>query len=615
MRVSLIATVRDVEPYLPHSLFVVDEVRNRCNTRWPLENFYVAFFENDSADKTLEHIRAWARRKRHVRIISHAGLDKIFPKRTQRLAFGRNELVGALREENSHGEIHRVIIMDMDDVCAFLDVDLLFQYLLQDFTGVFVKCSNTLHRHSDLWALRGFGKISPVCSTSSEGGPCWEKCPRLLGDSLGVDKQHLTEDQLGFRQGAPAVEVESCFNHLAIYNGQVLLGEDSCRYDGMLGPYEECEHVPLARCMRKKGYSVLVEPDFLVRGLAAPTFYHRDLARAISSRNLPLARGIFSWSVEYCKKHTDEPSETGFFERTWTGSESWVWVRSGSRSSLCSDITMFAEEILPVLTEPIVLLTGDGNLRVPADLPSKTVDALLNSPYVSCWLAENCQAPGSYDGKLQPLPKGLDVGPTHSSLITDPPPPRPRSGAVIIHCAAGHARRKAGEATKTLRHVKLAPLTLASSEMFHAWKEVDFVAFLEDGDADSHRTWEALCLNRIPIIKKSSVSAGLFLHLPVILSEDPLSEVWDVDDLVRKATSLPSSSYLDLTVGTWLGCAAGRGSRPIWERIQAEGFTSTRLSTRKIFLLSIFVLITLALLFVWAKSRITQSNRATYSSS
>jgi hypothetical protein len=573
MRVALIATIKNVEIFLPHTLFIVDEIRNRCNRQWPHEKCYIAFFENDSSDRTLEYVTSWAKNKRHVNIISHPKLDERLAERTQRLAFGRNKLREALQAEKEDGEFDRVIVMDMDDVCTFLDVDLLFTYLLSDFTGILVKCSNSSGRHSDLWALRGLGEVNPLCASTEQGAVDWDRCDRLLGDSFGIDKTHLTTNQLGFRQGSPAVEVDSCFNHLAIYNGRVYAGDSLCKYDGMIGPHEECEHVPFNCCMRKEGYSVLVEPDFLVQGLEHPIFVHNDMARPIASRNLPFARGIFSWSKEYSHKNTDDLTAKRFFTRHWNGKESWVWVRAGNRGSQISDITLFADEILPILKHPIVLLTGDGDLRVPVDLPSKTADALLCSPYVACWLAENCQLPGFKEGKLQALPKGLSAG-QHQLWASFPPPARPHTGSVALHRKPNDDLSNNLLAIEEFPHVTIVPQSLTQAQAHEVWKKVDFVAFLDDEGTDSHRIWEVLCLNRIPVVQRTSITEGLFQHLPVILSDDPLAEIADVAALGKKSKSLLPSSCLDLSAGLWLGRAAGRGARPIWENTKADEASS-----------------------------------------
>jgi hypothetical protein len=118
--------------------------------------------------------------------------------------------------------------------------------------------------------------------------------------------------------------------------------------------------------------------------------------------------------------------------------------------------------------------------------------------------------------------------------------------------------------------VTIVPESLTQAQAYEVWKEVDFVAFLDKEGTDSHRIWEVLCLNRIPVVQRTSITEGLFHHLPVILSDDPLSEIADATALGKKSKSLLPSSCLDLSAGVWLGRAAGRGARPIWESMKGD---------------------------------------------
>lgn len=569
MRLALGATARDVERFLPHTLLIVDEIRNHSLRLWPGDVFSVVFFENDSRDGTREYLQAWARSRPGAEVISHPGLDRTHPKRTQRLAFGRNEILRRFRALHSSTPIDRVLVMDMDDVCEQLDVGAVFRYILSDFTGVAVKCANSSPRHTDLWALRGLGPIDPHCMTSDKGLPKWAVCSRRLID-LGVhDPNVLTDTLESFRAGVPAVEVESCFNHMAIYNGPALLDETLCQYHGMIGAHEECEHVPLNSCLRRQGYRVQVEPDWLVVGHHKKRNYVQpELASPISSRAIPRLSCIFAWGDSYVARDTEEQADPGYFQREWRPNAAWVWVRAGNTGA---DIALFAREVIPILTQPIVLLTGDGDATIPEDLPPDAAKLILDSPHVACWLAQNCSAPYSYGGKIRPLPIGLDDKEPNDGLL-GPPTPRPMTGSVYIDChftqqrvhGSGRGRRETFSLIKDLPHVQHPPRRLPRDLLHKQWRGVDFVVCLEGNGLDTHQAWEVLCMNRIPIVQKSPMAESLFRGLPVLLCEDVVAGVKDQAALLRTARDMAQASVFDLRCGLWLGRAAGEGARPLW---------------------------------------------------
>ena len=299
-----------------------------------------------------------------------------------------------------------------------------------------------------------------------------------------------------------------------------------------------------------------------------------------SSRRLPHLTGIFSWNSEYLRYDTEETAPPGFFKEHWNPNAAWVWVRAHSPGHAPGeyDISQFAKDIVPLLTKPIVLLTGDGDLSIPAELPPDVSDAILKCPFIACWITQNCSSPGSYGGKLQAMPIGLDDKLNNSKVI-EAPSPRPHSGRVVMdaHLINGEysetaqkrwpdqlSRKQVFEAVKNLGHVTYPPRRIPRGHVHDLWKDTDFVVCCEGNGMDTHRAWEVLCMNRIPIVYKTPMTTSLFHGLPVILSEDIVKTVSDHKSLLEISRTFPTSSSTNLFTGLWLGKACGRGGEEIW---------------------------------------------------
>ena len=355
--------------------------------------------------------------------------------------------------------------------------------------------------------------------------------------------------------------------------------QSRCAYSGLIGDQEECEHVPLNTCLSASD-AVQVEPEFIVHGLDKPLIFHKDMETPFSSRRLPHLDAVFSWNSDYLKKNTEETAPLGFLKAHWEPSASWVWVRSHSpgHPPEAYDISQFARDIVPLLTKPIILLTGDGDLSIPAELPHATSDAILKCPFVACWITQNCSSPGSYGGKLQAMPIGLNDK-LDNWNVTKKPSPRPHSGrvAIDVHLVNGEysetaqkrwpnqlSRKNVFEAVKSLGHVMHPPHRIPREEVHDLWINVDFVICCEGNGMDTHRAWEVLCMNRIPIVNKTPMTISLFHGLPVILTDDIVKTVSDHTSLLKKSKELPTSSSTNLFTGLWLGRACGKGADAIW---------------------------------------------------
>jgi hypothetical protein len=195
-------------------------------------------------------------------------------------------------------------------------------------------------------------------------------------------------------------------------------------------------------------------------------------------------------------------------------------------------LPVFIRDTLPNLRVPFVLVSGDSDLTIePAASEYKS---LINSPLLLAWYAQNMVNPLP---KCIQMPIGLDYhtvweNPKHKWLIPgESSSPKdqeavlrgiktddPRLPKIYVNFGAldkyGDRRTAMSiipEKLMTL-HLKPVPRTLV-------WKFIAKHAFVLSpfgNGLDCHRTWEALALGAIPIIRGRHFAA-LFKGLPVLI--------------------------------------------------------------------------------------------------
>ena len=111
------------------------------------------------------------------------------------------------------------------------------------------------------------------------------------------------------------------------------------------------------------------------------------------------------------------------------------------------------------------------------------------------------------------------------------------------------------EALRDLGSSRFVPNPLTRGELWRAMTQCQFVASPPGQGPDCHRTWEALALGAVPIIKRVPALSPMFAELPV----------WEVDDYkevtegalaemsLRIGGRLESGDYdfSRMTVGWW----------------------------------------------------------------
>jgi hypothetical protein len=295
---------------------------------------------------------------------------------------------------------------------------------------------------------------------------------------------------------------------------------------------------------------------------------------------------------EYALDGTETCQPKAFFRKHYRRASGLVWVRMSGRARRgeSCDLDRFVRAALPTIRKPFALVTTDGDVSVPSDLRPATVAALLDSPFLVMWLAQN------YDGtphpKLGPFPIGLDL---HT--------PRPEGDADALAALLGDTRlrRRAPYETRPLRVftdvnlnlnsddrrrvvaslsdcplVEFAAAKVSQAEIWRRYAEASFVLSVAGVGSDCHRTWEALYLGAIVIAKRSALDP-LFDGLPVALVDD-WGEICDAGRLAAWHTQ-----YAPLTGQDYIlrQLAPDRWLRPHREAVAATSARDGRLRRKR----------------------------------
>lgn len=214
--------------------------------------------------------------------------------------------------------------------------------------------------------------------------------------------------------------------------------------------------------------------------------------------------------------------------------------RSGESIYICSDALLkFSNQIIDLIDHPFSLVTGDSDILISEDLIQKEfIQKIICHPNLINWHAQNLIA---VHPKLHQIPIGMDYHTmwerpgnwgiskqspfaqelTLINIYANAPQFTDRffAGYCNWHFAIdrGDRRECLDKIEKNICLIEKNQLPRNSSWQRQA--ECMFVISPEGVGIDCHRTWEALLLGCVPVLKRSKFT-DLFTHLPVILLDD-----------------------------------------------------------------------------------------------
>ena len=243
-------------------------------------------------------------------------------------------------------------------------------------------------------------------------------------------------------------------------------------------------------------------------------------------KNKPPSKLICSTNfIKICDHKVNEPySETSEIPKTYPNFP--------GQSIYCHPTALqnFVLNYLPNVKFSFVLVSGDSDTTVPTDC-REWATIILNHPLLQCWYSQNCVEPSE---KLRQLPIGLDLHTLESPRLSRDS--QERTALEIKNSAKeriskchgsfhffmitryGDDRKLAvAQIPKELVHYE--PTRIHRDTLWQNMVNYKYVISPHGNGLDCHRTWEALVLGCIPIVKSSPLDP-LFCDLPVLIVKE-----------------------------------------------------------------------------------------------
>jgi hypothetical protein len=229
-----------------------------------------------------------------------------------------------------------------------------------------------------------------------------------------------------------------------------------------------------------------------------------------------------------------------------------------------------------LLKTPIILISGDADehisiqkefegyeTKMAQKIPTSVIDSIVSSKYIVKWFAQNCLY---HHPKVIPIPIGFDYH-TFSTKNNTPLDQEKQLLELTKDATRFYNRKSAAYTTfhftlhrgdrqnafknldKTL--VYYEPVQIDRLESWKKQLEYAFVISPFGNGPDCHRTWEALCLGCIPIVKTSPLD-DLYEGLPVLI----IGEWRDICEslLIETMENMKDAEFLyeKLTLQYWM---------------------------------------------------------------
>ena len=201
----------------------------------------------------------------------------------------------------------------------------------------------------------------------------------------------------------------------------------------------------------------------------------------------------------------------------------------------------------------IFLVTGDSVVSSPLGLFATgglALDNLFAEGVIQHWFTQNCDLPDH--PRVTPIPLGIDFHSRHvkPDFVEEKKSPSAQNTDLLLLADGQHGydvwqskrpelfvdiqhslgtnpsdRMESLEAARTLNSSFMCPSRMKRWDYWELMRQFRFVLSPLGKGIDCHRTWEALALGAVPIVKRSSISQ-MFDGLPVWFV-DSYSEITD----------------------------------------------------------------------------------------
>jgi hypothetical protein len=249
------------------------------------------------------------------------------------------------------------------------------------------------------------------------------------------------------------------------------------------------------------------------------------------------SRGI----LKSCHFHSPKPTSSCNTDKNYLY-DMLTKMFDGMSIYVCSELLIFfVDNIFPKINKTFTLVSGDSDLCVPREaLNEQKFNSLVSSQYLIQWFAQNTQIQGH--PKIYQMPIGLD----YHTIFNNPSSnwklpkegilPREQENVLVnvrkmslpfheripkiyVNFSIGNDRFKDRKESLNVIPKNLLELNQTFTPRTLNWINTikySFVLSPFGVGMDCHRTWEALCLGCIPIVRAPDFSK-LFEDLPVLI--------------------------------------------------------------------------------------------------
>lgn len=244
---------------------------------------------------------------------------------------------------------------------------------------------------------------------------------------------------------------------------------------------------------------------------------------------------------------------------------------------VCSDLLRwFVLNALPSIRHDFVLVSGDSDMSTPTEALKPTeIKTLMNNKHLLKWFAQN-MLPCSHPKVVQ-MPIGLDYHTISNNPMcewkmhdeeTKPvlqekillelrekmKPFHERIPLIYVNFTTTNDRF--GQRKQSMFQIprNLLAVNLTNTKRTNNWKNITQYSFVLSPfgmGMDCHRTWEALCLGAIPIVK-TNVFKPMFDGLPVLIVNDWREITRELLDETIQRFKTKEFKYEKLTLKYWI---------------------------------------------------------------
>jgi hypothetical protein len=221
---------------------------------------------------------------------------------------------------------------------------------------------------------------------------------------------------------------------------------------------------------------------------------------------------------------------------------------------LPNQLPEFVENSLPSIKVPFILITTLSDATIPYDIRKESIK-LERNPYLIRWYAMNCVEETK---KLKHLPVGLDYANRRDwqvienvihQLTSNKTPKLPKIYGNFHFMLATRYGKDREEAIRDIpKHlIDYQELRLSQEDTYKRMSSYKFIASPFGNGFDCHRTWEALVLGCIPIVRSSGLDP-MFKGLPVLIVNS-----WkEITEELLDSFQPDTSAMEKLTLSYWI---------------------------------------------------------------